>query len=317
MLKIPERVSVAAVVATFNSAPTIQQCLSSLIPYMKLGFLNEIVVVDGGSTDETVQIVKTFPAKLIFENVRSSYSVSPIKSHYGKYVALNQGWRITDSDFVMFLDSDAYIGDGLFPHVLRFFANPAVGVVGCWPKPWGASGISSIVGHLWQYHGKMLNRLQTNKGGWLQRLYESVVTFGNNQVLVSGPCYIVRRGCLEEINGHDIVGDVGLSLRLHKRGWSSLWWVDSPVYHKPKQDLISWRQQRFFWGRVGAYMPHNPARFYLSELLRIAGSVALGLVFTLQVRNRTFLTTLPQLELFYLAGYLKGVSDRTRPHVRH
>jgi succinoglycan biosynthesis protein ExoA len=55
------RVAITAVVATYNEEAHIGPCLMSLLNQQGLDGDLEILVVDGGSTDRTVQIVRSFP----------------------------------------------------------------------------------------------------------------------------------------------------------------------------------------------------------------------------------------------------------------
>jgi succinoglycan biosynthesis protein ExoA len=56
----PNRVSISAVVATYNEERYIGSCLSALLSQNPVPGGFEILVVDGGSTDRTLQIVRSF-----------------------------------------------------------------------------------------------------------------------------------------------------------------------------------------------------------------------------------------------------------------
>jgi glycosyltransferase involved in cell wall biosynthesis len=67
-MKVVSYELVSVIVPTWNSERTIDLCLQSIVnqTYKKI----EIIVVDGGSTDNTVKIVKKYPARLIELNKR-------------------------------------------------------------------------------------------------------------------------------------------------------------------------------------------------------------------------------------------------------
>jgi cellulose synthase/poly-beta-1,6-N-acetylglucosamine synthase-like glycosyltransferase len=304
--------SLSVVITTRNSARTLARCLDSLLPYYEQGHIAEIVVVDGNSRDQTVEIARAYQATLLLEDEGQPYQDSIIRAHHSKYHALDMGWQHTRGDLVVFLDSDAYLGEGFFPAATAFFADEELGVLGCWAKAWVTNRVTKTLGEAWQFHAERVERLQRPSVNALERLYAFAAWFGAKGIPASGPCYIVRRACLERVGGHDILGDVGLSLRIVEAGWKSLWWVESPVYHLPKESLRQLARQRFFWGQAGAFMPGGGWRRHLAFPFRIAGATTLGLFLSMRFRNAWHVLTLPVAELSHLAGYLAGLLARAR-----
>jgi glycosyltransferase involved in cell wall biosynthesis len=91
-----ENSDVSVVILTRNSSRTIAQCLKS-VSREKPG---EIVVVDDQSTDETLEIVRAYGARLLINSTRSL--------GYGRQMAV----RAAKGAYVMFLDSDAKLSRG-------------------------------------------------------------------------------------------------------------------------------------------------------------------------------------------------------------
>jgi glycosyltransferase involved in cell wall biosynthesis len=104
------------IIPTFNSAKTIRACLASIATqdYPNM----EIVVVDGGSTDGTMEIVNEFNEK--FKN--ASFISEPDD---GIYDALNKGVRRSRGEWLYFIGSD----DELYNHetISKVAANFSVG----------------------------------------------------------------------------------------------------------------------------------------------------------------------------------------------
>ena len=84
----------AACVITKNEADTIGKCLTSL-----QDIVDEIIVVDTGSTDDTVAIAEQHNAKVYFYEWKNDFASA-------KNFALDQ----TAADWIIFLDADFYFG---------------------------------------------------------------------------------------------------------------------------------------------------------------------------------------------------------------
>ncbi len=85
---------VAAIVPALNEEKTIAKVLEVLL---KSKDLDEIIVVDDGSTDRTAEISRKMGAKVIS---------LPKKGGSGKGNAMKQGVKNTDADIIVFFDAD-------------------------------------------------------------------------------------------------------------------------------------------------------------------------------------------------------------------
>jgi cellulose synthase/poly-beta-1,6-N-acetylglucosamine synthase-like glycosyltransferase len=302
--------TLSVIITTYNSGDTIERCLSSLYPYQKAGYISEVIIVDGYSTDNTLDVVKKYPVKILFEKGREICKNSIIRSYYGRYNAQNQGWKASSGNLIMFLDSDAYLGEDFFPEALKFFEDPKLGVLGCLAKAHVSNQITKVMGQLWEFHKRMMKAVQGGSTKFLSSTFFKLVDFGSRRIVTGGPCYIVRRRCLEDVGGFDILGDVGVALHAQEKGWKYLCWIDSPVYHFPRETLHELVDQRYFWGQVGAFMPVSSMRILTSHFFRIAGFLILGLMFTFRFRDSLYMKVLPLMELYYLKGYLVGLKVR-------
>lgn len=127
--------SVSVVMATLNSGLTLEACLKSLRDQDYDQGLIEIVIADGGSQDNTLEIAKKYGAQVILENTGSPEAA--------KAVAL----REAKNEIVLELDDDNVLPgrNWLTKMVSIFEKEPAI--TGCYP--WR---------YAWRKSDKILNR---------------------------------------------------------------------------------------------------------------------------------------------------------------
>jgi len=111
---------VSIVTPSYQQGQFIERTLQSVASQTAPGFEIEHVVFDGGSTDNTVEILKGFSPAVRWESKRDN----------GQTDAVNQGIRATDGEIIGWLNSDDIYYPGAIARVVAYFkANPEVDVV--------------------------------------------------------------------------------------------------------------------------------------------------------------------------------------------
>jgi len=297
--------SVSVVITTQNVAKVISQCLDSLLPYYQQGYIKEIIIIDGQSTDGTADIVRKYPVKLIFDNYRNPYILS---------IPQNSGWQAASADIIMFLDSDACLSEGFFTHIHKAFEDEKIGGIGCLQLPVVNNRVMKTIGEWWHYHFDNLRSLAMtgNKPtSFMKKAYCKAAGF-SEQVVISGPCYLVRRECLESLGGFDKLSqygceDIRLSQRITENGWEVKWCFEATVYHYPRDSVSGLIRQRFFWGNRDGFplwkTPGGVLHKIIPILIRL-GTPVLGLRLALRYRNPLHLLLFPLAHYSWIAGYL-------------
>ena len=91
------------VTVCYNSDKTIEQTIRSVLAQTYQDF--EYIVIDGASTDNTLNIVKRYSEKVEYKNKIRVYS----EKDKGIYDAFNKGCRKAKGTYVWLVNSDDYI----------------------------------------------------------------------------------------------------------------------------------------------------------------------------------------------------------------
>ena len=105
----PDLISV--IIPTFNSEKTIENCLKSILTQTHKNF--ELIIVDGSSTDQTIQKIKMcVPNEIKIQQIS--------EADKGIYDAMNKGITKATGNWIMFLGSDDKIyQDDVFEQFIR------------------------------------------------------------------------------------------------------------------------------------------------------------------------------------------------------
>ena len=137
---------ISFIVPSYNSENSIEKCLESIqnVDYLKNNF--EIIIVDNGSKDGTVDIAKRFTDKIFIDNTAT---IAKLR---------NDGAKKSKGDFLVFLDSDCLLPKDWLINASEHFKDPAVVLVGSTTiiLPGGDSWIDKA----WKVH---LDSIKANK----------------------------------------------------------------------------------------------------------------------------------------------------------
>jgi glycosyltransferase involved in cell wall biosynthesis len=108
---------ISIVTPSFNSAKFIEDCIQSVLNQNYPNF--EHIIIDGGSTDGTIDILTKYPhLNWISENDK------------GQSDALNKGFKMASGDLIGWLNADDYYINGTFKLVRTYFlSNPKIDVL--------------------------------------------------------------------------------------------------------------------------------------------------------------------------------------------
>jgi glycosyltransferase involved in cell wall biosynthesis len=114
MTKVPPLISV--ITPSFNRVDMIGQAIGSV---MDQNFLPvEHIIVDGGSTDGTLELLAQFPHLIVIS-----------EPDHSMYDALNKGLKLAQGEMVGFLNTDDLYAPGILEAVAASFSDPSVDAV--------------------------------------------------------------------------------------------------------------------------------------------------------------------------------------------
>jgi glycosyltransferase involved in cell wall biosynthesis len=228
--------SMSVVICAYNSAPTLDECLSHTC---RLDYPNlEIIVVDDGSTDDTTVIA-------------GRYSRAKVVSieHAGLAVARNAGFQVAAGDLVAYLDSDAYPTPE-WPYFLALALDgPTVGGVGGPNVPPRGDGVGA-------------QQVAQAPGGPVQ-----VLVADDRAEHIPGCNMAFWKKVLEEVGGCDPIytaagDDVDLCWKVLDRGWEIGFHPAALVWHHRRAGLRAYLRQQRGYGKAEALVEaRHPDRF--------------------------------------------------------
>lgn len=99
---------ISIVIATYNAGKTLSRCLDSI--FCQVGTDVEVLIIDGGSKDNTLSIVSLYSSKIAFWLSERDKGI---------YDAWNKALAHTKGEWIMFLGADDY----LLPNAIQFYMD--------------------------------------------------------------------------------------------------------------------------------------------------------------------------------------------------
>ena len=208
---------VTVVMVSFNTRELTVQAISNLIENCSLPL--EIIVVDNASTDDTVETIRSkFRMVKVIQN----------QQNVGFGMANNQGFTIAAGDYVLLLNTDAFIKrECIEKLVATLQSDSKIGVVG--PKILNEDG--TIQPSVHPFPGLIRAILEY---WWLERLFRPGTRFGSYRKWsysqqadvpwLIGACMLVRKSVITETDGFSkeffmYAEETDWQKRISDRGW--------------------------------------------------------------------------------------------------
>lgn len=196
---------ISAIILTKNDAERIKECLESLT------WVDESIVVDNGSTDQTTSIAKRMGAIVITE--KESINFAKLR---------NAGKDKATGDFLLYVDSDERVTRELKEEILGLVKtfSPEIS-----PVAYFIQRKNYYLGHPWPYRDKM-ERFFWKKGlmSWEGKLHESPRVKGTIGQLRSSLLHNTHRTLEEMLHKTNQWSDIEADLRFRSNHPPVVFW---------------------------------------------------------------------------------------------
>lgn len=214
---------VSVIIPVYNAQETIEECLESIITQERSP--EQVILIDNGSSDETVARIKSFADKNKGSNI-----LLLSEQKRGAAAARNKGLQYAEGDIIAFVDSDCLSRQDWLKNMLGLYERDEVDAIG---------GITYI------YNPKTCSQKlealdlvipDELRGAVLKMKYETL--FGKIMGTFNCSC---KKEALEKIGGFDdslnVAGeDIDLTIRIFEQGFKVVvWHPDMVVRHMPRK----------------------------------------------------------------------------------
>lgn len=165
---------ISIIIPSFNQAEYIERTLQSILQ-QEGDFQLECIVMDGGSTDGTVEILKSYDEQIQWVSEKDE----------GQADAINKGWKKATGDVIAYLNSDDTYEPGAFQKVVEYFQQH--------PDTMWLYGKCHVV----DQNDKPMRKWITAYKNFLLRKYSYNKLLAEN--FISQPATFLRRQLLEEV----------------------------------------------------------------------------------------------------------------------
>ena len=221
---------VSIVVPAYNEGKNIKECLDSVygLDYPKEKI--EVMIVDDGSTDNTLKILQKYK-----KNKKLNFNVLR-QNHLGKVEALNLGIRKSSSEFVLTVDADTVLDKDCLAELLKPLFDRKIGAT---------TGNNNV-----KNNKHLICAFQNIEYHFSNLIRNSFSTVFDNGIWFSGSLACYRKSVLEEIGyfkKDTLAEDQDVALELKKSGYKALNVPTAFAYTLVPQKVKELYKQRSRW----------------------------------------------------------------------
>lgn len=291
------------IIVNWNTNSLLKKCLESIFKFTH-NIRFKIIVVDNGSSDGSVEMVKSmFPSVIVIEN----------DENVGFSKAVNQGIIVATGEYVLLLNSDTYINENAFARMVDLMQKKKhIGAMTCrvlYPdgRPQSAyCRFPSLSGMIYELisiaklfnHSKLLYKYDVSQWDY------SVSKELTDGLWPGGGCLMIKSEVIKKVGEMDenfkyaYLEDADLCYRIKNAGYSFYYLAEVRYYHLHSYSVLNSSQE--FKDILTLNLQRNRYYFYA----KYYGSLQLLILKTLDILKNTL------IESYWIALYLFSSKNR-------
>ena len=216
---------ISFLIPTYNEESVILRKLLNLEDVVYPKEKMEVVLVDSGSNDNTIQIVQSFVNKN-----PEMFRLLVQSQRFGKASALNYAVQHCQGDIVIMTDADAILDKNAAEKIVENFNDPIIG---------------AVTGKLF-----ILNSDQSSITK-LEKSYRSIYEFirmGESNLdstpIFNGPITAFRRELFDDLKSDTVTDDIEICIRIREKGYRAVYEPTAIAYEYAPTSLKSRMKQK-------------------------------------------------------------------------
>lgn len=247
-------------IPTYNEDPDLLR--GTISAALAIEYPHKTYVLDDGKRSEV---------KALCEELGAIYVTRPSNIH-AKAGNLNHALEITDGEFLIIFDADHVAESHFIDRLIGYFADEKLGFIQTPHAFYNFDAYQGVLnyekGTYWEEGMLFYNVTQPGKNRW-------------NGVSFCGSAAMFRREALQDVNlvaTESITEDMHTGIRMHAKGWGSLFVNERLIAAQAAPDITSFNTQRLRWGEgnlgiIGFDNPLTMKGLTLAQRLCYLGSM--------------------------------------------
>jgi len=248
---------ISILIAAYNEEATIHETLKSIADQDYPDKI-EVIVVDDGSKDNTVDEVRKFSELMAGSQDRIKLKLKSLEKNGGKANALNEALSLATHDLVITLDADSYLyKDGLI-NLTTYLLN-------------SSSDTAAVAGTV---------MVRNSRINWITKLQEwdyfhgiavvkRIQSLYQGTLVAQGSFSIYKKKVLEEVGGwtNTMGEDIVLTWHLHKKDYKVRYAETAMIFTNVPETYKQFFRQRKRWARglIEAFKQHPRVLFHIRQ----------------------------------------------------